>query len=157
MFKTVIKVKLFDEACKFEVSKKGDWIDLHSRIDFHIEKNKFKLLPFGVAMELPDGYEAIIASRSSTYIRNFIANPNAIGIIDNSYHGDNDEWKWLLYAYKEQDIKKGDRFCQFRIQLSQKATFWQKIKWLFSNKIEFKFVDELGNNNRGGFGSTGVR
>lgn len=108
-------------------------------------------------MELPDGYEAIIASCSSTYIRNFIANPNAIDIIDNSYHGDNNEWKWLLYAYKEQDIKKGDRYCQFRIQLSQKATFWQKIKWLFSNKIEFKFVNELGNNNRGGFGSTGVR
>ena len=77
-------------------------------------------------------------------------------IIDNkmSYCGDNDEWKYNAIALNTSHIKKGDRICQFRIQLSQKATFWQKLRWLFSSKIELVQVDHLDNKDRGGFGST---
>ena len=72
-----------------------------------------------------------------------------------SYRGNKDEWKFPAVAIKDTTIKKGTRICQFRIQLSQKATIWQKIKWLFSNKIELVQVDNLSDNNRGGIGSTG--
>ena len=72
-----------------------------------------------------------------------------------SYNGNKDEWKFPAIAIKDATIKKGTRICQFRIQLSQKATIWQKIKWLFSNKIELVQVDNLSDNNRGGIGSTG--
>jgi len=58
---------------------------------------------------------------------------------------------------RETTIEAGDRICQFRIQLSQKATMWQKIKWLFSSGVELVQVDDLGDNNRGGLGSTGIK
>lgn len=74
-----------------------------------------------------------------------------------SYRGNNDEWKVSAIFLKKANIYPIDRICQFRIQLSQKATFWQKLRWLFDNKIEFKWVDDLGSKDRGGFGSTGTR
>jgi dUTP pyrophosphatase len=84
---------------------------------------------------------------------------NSIGIIDNSYCGNQDEWKFPAVALKESKkaIEKGDRICQFRIQLTQKATFWQKLKWLLSSGVELVEVDDLSDNNRGGLGSTGVK
>ena len=74
-----------------------------------------------------------------------------------SYNGDNDEWKFPAIAIRETTIEKGTRICQFRIQLSQKATFWQKLKWLFSSRVKLVEVDSLNNKSRGGFGSTGVK
>ena len=108
-------------------------------------------------MKLPKGFEAIIASRSSTPNKFGIFIPNGQGIIDNSYSGNSDEWNYIVSPMKEVTINKGDRICQFRIQLSQKASIWQKIKWLFSSGIELVEVDDLGDNNRGGLGSTGVK
>lgn len=153
--KAKIKVKLLNPACKPVITAKGDWIDLKSSLTKMCPARKYVLVPLGVCIQLPAGYEAIIASRSSIYTKRFAYNPSAIGIIDNSYCGDNDEWKWLEYCCNEMDLQQGDRLCQFRIQLSQKATLWQRIKWLFTSGVELVFVDKLDNQDRGGFGTTG--
>lgn len=106
-------------------------------------------------MQLPDGFEAIIIPRSSTFKHFGVVETNSVGLIDNSYCGNQDEWKLPVVALKAGEILAGERVCQFKIQLSQKATFKQKLKWLFSSGVEFEFVDNLCNTNRGGFGSTG--
>ena len=108
-------------------------------------------------MRLPDGFEAIVAPRSSTYKHYGIIQTNSIGVIDSSYCGNEDEWMMPVLSFKKTTIPKNDRICQFRIQLSQKATIWQKIKWLFSNRIKIKVVENLNDVTRGGFGSTGAK
>ena len=154
-----IKIKVLTEGCMPEIIEKGDWIDLKVAKSAKLEANtsKVTLLPLGVAMKLPQGFEAIVASRSSTPSKLGIICANALGIIDNSFMGNEDEWKYICSPMRETTIRKGDRICQFRIQLSQKATVWQKIKWLFSSGVEIKMVDNLGNNNRRGVGSTGIK
>lgn len=181
--KLKIKVKRFpimDETLLQsipEVIAKGDWVDLRASESFifhspqaEVQKVKtvggktiryrnvnFELtnIPLGIAMELPKGFEAIVALRSSSPKKFGITMANSIGIIDNSYNGNNDEWKCPVIAFKDSEINVGDRICQFRIQLSQKANFWQKLKWFFSNGIKFIEVDNLNNVDRNGFGSTG--
>lgn len=167
-----IKVKLFDKNCKFETTKKGDWIDLKSRYDVtyaapvadRLTKNKtvrkvnFEkyMLPLGIGMKLPKGYEAIVAPRSSSYKNYGFIVPNSIGIIDHSYSGPSDEWNLPIIPIKDGRVKMYDRVCQFRIQLNQFATPWQKLKWVLGFKPKFEFVDDYEGKNRGGFGSTGV-
>jgi dUTP pyrophosphatase len=112
----------------------------------------YAVIPLGVCMQLPKGYEAIVAARSSTAKKYGIIMANGIGIIDNSYCGDEDEWCFPAIGMKDATIEAGSRICQFRIQLSQKATIWQKIKWLFTSKITFKVVEHLNNKNRMGLG-----
>lgn len=165
--KLKIKVKVITEGCMPEINEKGDWIDLKSASDVSIEALKVQndtsvniptyYIPLGVAMKLPKGFEAIVDSRSSGPKKIGVFIPNGQGVIDNSYSGNNDEWKYVCSPMKAVSIKKGDRICQFRIQLSQKANVWQKIKWLFSSGIKLEQVDDLGDNNRGGFGSTGIK
>ena len=152
--------------CRPEIIEKGEFVDLKSR-DYIYYKGpqidgsgqwviKALLIPLGVAMELPKGFEAIIIPRSSM-AKNFgIIESNSVGLIDNSYCGNSDEWKLPALAFREGQIVPGERVCQFKIQLSQKATVWQKLKWLLSSGIEFEYVDNLNNVNRGGFGSTGT-
>lgn len=167
-----IKVKISEGAKKIVINPKGDWIDLYVKTDVtttapitHIKatetsKNRRivtfenKMLDLGVAMELPKGFEAWVVPRSSTP-KQGIELRNSIGIIDNSYCGDDDIWKFPARCMQDGMIENGTRIAQFRIMLSQKATSWQKIKWLFSNGIKLDFVDSLNNENRGGFGSTG--
>ena len=173
--KQTIKVKVLTDGCAPQLSQKGEWIDLRAATDVHIDspyantkskkggettrKVKFthQYVPLGIAMELPAGMEALIAPRSSS-IKNFnFIQPNSPAVIDNSYKGDKDEWKCSILCVGDVNIKKGDRICQFRILPSQKATVWQKLKWLFSSGVEIRIVDSLGNENRGGLGSTGVK
>lgn len=143
-----------------KVIGKGDWIDLRAAIggDEDSMKHYTVAIPLGVAIKLPKGYEALVLSRSSTFKHFGLEAQNAMGVIDNSYHGDGDQWH---YIGKRSNMKKswsqGDRICQFRVQLSQKATVWQKLKWLFDSTIELVEVNELNATNRGGIGSTGVR
>ncbi len=160
------------------IIKKGDWIDLQLAEDTTLSAPQsgtlkkitnehgvhsqvrnveltVNLLPLGVAMKLPKGYEAIMVARSSTAGKWGIIQANAIGVIDETFCGEKDEWKFSAIALKSTTIPKGTRICQFRIQLSQKATIWQKIKWLFSNKITIKEAYHLNPINRGGNGSTG--
>jgi dUTP pyrophosphatase len=116
----------------------------------------FKYIPLGIAMKLPKGYEAHILPRSSTPNKFGIMCANSQGVVDNSYSGNKDMWKFPAIAIRETTINEGDRICQFRITLSQKASVWQKIKWLFTSGIKIVEVDNLEGTSRGGFGSTGV-
>ena len=173
--KLKIKIK---SPYEIKITSKGDWFDLKyvgEDITFdgfenvktnyvdeqgkkHYKKRvtpKVQLLDLGVAMQLPKGFEAIVAPRSSTPKHYGILCANSIGIIDNSYCGENDIWKFPAFVFNSKTIKYNDRICQFRIQLSQKATVLQKLKWLFTSGIKFQYVDKLENENRGGIGSTG--
>lgn len=161
-----IKVKLINPSCKIEQIKKGEWVDLRSseKIDLSGPKAykgavsfKSKLIPLGIAMELPKHFEANIAPRSSSFRNYGIILSNSFGIIDSTYNGDNDEWQFNAIPFRDEYINEGDRIAQFRIRPSQFAPFWVKLKWLFTSKIKFEFVDNLGNKDRGGIGSTGVK
>lgn len=177
--KLTIKIKKLNDRLPLpEIISKGEWVDLRASGVTNLEnpqvstlKRKkingkeishrdinfqYYLIPLGVAMKLPEGFEAHVLPRSSTFKTFGITMANSTGIIDCSYCGNLDEWKFGAIAWRDTTIKEGDRICQFRIQLSQKATLWQKIKWFFSNGIEFKEVEDLGDNNRGGIGSTGI-
>ena len=157
-----------------KIIKKGDWIDLASTKDLILQApqagtlkgsevkhrdvvSEVTYIPLGVAMRLPDGYEAIIAPRSSAAKKMGIMCANSIGIVDNSYQGDEDQWMFPAVTLRKTSISKNTRICQFRIQLSQKATMWQRIKWLFTSGIELVEVESLSGNNRGGFGSSGLK
>ncbi len=156
-----IKIKYHNPLC--EIIQYGDWIDLKAAKSIKIKGPKIKnnkvllqhkLIPLGVSMKLPKYMEAIVVPRSSIYGSHNIIQANHVGIIDNAYSGNDDEWKMSVIALKDTIIHETDRICQFRIQLSQNAPWWAKLKWLFSKKINFKVVDDLSDKNRGGFGST---
>jgi dUTP pyrophosphatase len=138
-----IKIKYFDKSLpRIKKIKEGDWIDLRAARSFHIGNGGYVRIPLGVGMILPDGYEAHVLPRSSTPERFGIVCANSMGIIDNSYSGDADEWHFPALAIRESIIEKGDRIAQFRIVKSQP-------------KITFKVVSRLNEKSRGGFGSTG--
>lgn len=175
--KQKIYIKRFNKEVELpKIIDKGDWIDLRSAVDATLEAPALKtvtkgkpkvlnfnnaLIPLGVGMLLPDGMEANVVSRSGTFNNFGVLQANAFGIIDGGklgYNGPDDEWKYQAIAFRETTIKTGDRICQFRIQLSQKATVWQKLKWLLTNKIEIVEVEALqSKENRGGFSSTGTK
>lgn len=137
-----IKIRYLRDIQKIERFNIGDWIDLRAAEDVMIDSGQFKLIPLGVAMELPQGYEALVAPRSSTFKKLGIILANSIGIIDESYKGDGDEWHFPAYAVKDTIIHKNERICQFRIIQHQPM-------------IHLMEVDHLGNEDRGGIGSTG--
>lgn len=120
----------------------GEWYDLRAANDISLKMGEYRRIPLGIAVKLPVGFEAILAARSSTYERWGIIPVNAIGIIDNGYSGDNDEWQFPVLAMRDTTIFKNDRICQFRIIRSQPD-------------CRVKYVDHLDEQNRGGFGSTG--
>lgn len=137
-----IKMKLLRGINTVVPHKQGDWIDLRAAEETKLLAGEYKAIPLGVAMELPKGYEAIIAPRSSTF-RNFgVLLANSIGVIDESYKGDDDEWHFLALATRNTVIHKGDRICQFRMIKHQP-------------NYRLKRVAHLNNANRGGIGSTG--
>ena len=152
-----IKIKTFKDQILPEIISKGDWIDLRAAEDYNLKPGEYRLLNLGVAMELPKGFEAIVVPRSSTFRNYGILCANSFGVIDYSYNGDMDEWKFPAFSPKGSMILAKDRICQFRIQLSQKATVWQKIKWFLSNGIKIEKVERLNTINRGGVGSTGKK
>ena len=148
------RLKDVERPCLIE---QGDWIDLWTPAeeDIEIPTGSVVKVPLGIAMKLPPGMEAILAFRSSSSSKYDIGPANGFGVIDQTYCGNNDEWKFPVRAYSDVVIPIKSRLFQFRIQPSQKATIWQKIKWLLSPTVELKEVLELSDNDRGGFGSTG--
>ena len=138
-----IKIKYLRDIEKLEILSCGDWIDLRAAEDTELYAGEYKMIPLGVAMELPLGYEALVAPRSSTFKKHGIQMANSIGIIDESYKGDNDEWHFPALAKRNTVIKKNERICQFRLIEHQPG-------------VVFLEVNKLGNDDRGGFGSTGV-
>lgn len=138
-----IKIKYFDqEIDKIQKISVGDWIDLRSAETVELKKGEYALIRLGVGMILPVGYEAHVLPRSSTPSKFGIILANSMGIIDNSYSGDADEWKFPAVAIRDTEIHKNDRICQFRIVKNQPG-------------ITFEVVDHLNENSRGGIGSTG--
>lgn len=142
-----IRVKFFDkevypEGLQKIGGKRSDWIDLRASKTIDLKKGDLVYIPLGVAMELPEGYEAIVAPRSSSPKNFFILQANSIGVIDESFRGDNDQWMMPALAFADTTIYRGDRVCQFRIIEHQP-------------EVEFEVVDSLGNKDRGGWGSSG--
>lgn len=154
-----IRIKYFEGAKKLKKISNGDWIDLYANKDMFIPEGTRAMIPLGVAMELPEGYEAHLAPRSSTFKTWGIIQTNSVGVVDHSYMGDNDQWHMPVYCMFGKDklcdddgvtishgtyIHRGDKIAQFRIMEVQPT-------------IEFEEVDHLGNEDRGGFGSTGTK
>lgn len=138
-----LRVKEITEGCMPQAIEQGDWIDLKAACDVVMFEGEYAVIPLGIAVELPEGYEAHIAPRSSTFKRYGVLCANSFGIIDNAYCGDGDQWGFPAYATKRTEIPKGSRICQFRVMESQP-------------ELELERVESLGNADRGGFGSTGA-
>ncbi len=139
-----IQIKYFEagmEPLKY-IDGKSDWIDLRAAKDVELRAGEFKLIPLGVGMKLPAGYEAHVVPRSSTFKNYGIIQTNSQGVIDETYCGDNDQWFFPAYALRDTQIKKNDRICQFRIMEHQPA-------------FSFVEVEHLLDKDRGGHGSTG--
>ena len=161
-----IRIKYFDNAKRLTQIEKGNWIDVYANENMFIPEGERAMIPLGFALELPEGYEAHLAPRSSTFKTWGIIQTNHVGVIDNSFCGDNDQWHLPVYCLQGKDIveepvivldeplyyeplkgtwiHKGDKIAQFRIIEIQPS-------------IEFEEVESLGNNDRGGFGSTGTK
>ena len=138
-----ILIKYHDKDLgKIEKIPVGDWIDLRSAERVDMDAGEFRLISLGVSMKLPQGYEAHVLPRSSTFKKWGILQVNSMGVIDESYCGDGDVWKFPALAMRPTTIFKGDRICQFRI-----------VKKM--EEVTFTEVDHLTDKNRGGFGSTG--
>jgi dUTP pyrophosphatase len=139
-----LKIKYISKDIeKIKRIENGNWIDLRSSISIDLKQGQYFLIPLGIAIQLPLNYEALLVPRSSTFKNYGIIQSNSIGVVDESYCGDNDEWKMSVYCTKDTHININDRICQFRI---------------FKRQPQFDIieVDMLNNNNRGGFGSTGI-
>ena len=139
-----IRIKYFsDKIEKLDyIDGKSDWIDLRACEEVELKAGDFKLIPLGVAMQIPEGFEGHLAPRSSTFKTWGIIQTNSVGVIDCSYCGDEDMWRMPVYATRDTVIHVNDRVAQFRIIENQP-------------KIVFEEVERLGNDSRGGFGSTG--
>lgn len=145
MNEQTIRIQYLDETIpRLEyIGGKSDWIDLRAAETVVLQKGEFRLIHLGVAMKLPEGFEAHVAPRSSTFRNWKILQTNSVGVIDSSYCGKDDWWKLPVYATEDVTIEKGSRIAQFRI---------------VENQPKINFVEEaLGEKNRGGFGSTGTK
>ena len=156
-----LKIK-YMRICKdispLQVIEKGEWVDLRLAETTHLSQWEMKYLPLGIRMQIPKGYEANIAPRSGTFKNFKILQVNSPGVVDHTFSGKEDMWKLPALATEAVAIEENSRICQFRISLSQRATAWQKLKWLFTSGVEFVEEEWLTGNeqSRGGFGSTGV-
>ena len=139
-----IKIKYFTDKIEklAYIDGKSDWIDLRASEEVTLKQGEFALVPLGVAMELPKGYEAHIVLRSSTYKNFGVIQANHCGVVDGSYCGDNDMWRMPVIAMRDTQIHVNDRICQFRIMKNQP-------------EILFEEVEHLEGKDRGGFGTTG--
>ena len=142
--KLVVKIKYHTDITPIEEQENGDWIDLRAAEDVEMKSGDYRQISLGVSMKLPDGYEAHIVPRSSTFKNWGIIQTNHMGVIDNSYSGNNDIWKFPALAMRDTKICKDDRICQFRIERKQP-------------KFSRETVEYLEDPDRGGFGSSGTR
>ena len=144
--KQTIEIKYFSKEIEplSYIGGKSDWIDLRCAEETVLKQGEVKLIPLGVGMKLPKGYEAHVVPRSSTFKNFGILQANSYGIVDESYSGDDDQWFFPAFAVRDTVIHVNDRICQFRIFEHQPT-------------LEFQEVDRLDKKNRGGFGSTGVK
>lgn len=142
--KILIKYHVKDLPPLCPIGEKSDWIDLRAAERVEMKAGEYRIISLGVSMRLPEGYEAHLAPRSSTFQKFGILQTNSVGVIDNSYSGDNDIWGMPALAMRDTIIEKGDRICQFRLMRKMEP-------------VEFVEVEQLTAQDRGGFGSTGSR
>lgn len=153
----IIRIKYFNGATKLEKIRKGNWIDVYANKEVFVRVGERAMIPLGFALELPKGWEGHLAPRSSTFKTWGIIQTNGVGVVDDTYIGDNDQWHMPVYCLQGKDvkveegkniegtlIKKGDKIGQFRIMEVMPS-------------IEFEEVESFGNEDRGGFGSTGKK
>lgn len=139
-----IKIKYHNKDLeKMELVQHGDWVDLRAAERVEMKAGDFKIISLGVSMKLPEGYEAHVAPRSSTFKKWGVLQANSVGVIDNSYSGENDIWGFPALAMRDTVIEAGDRIAQFRIMKKMET-------------IVFTEVDHMEDADRGGFGSTGA-
>ena len=151
----IIRIKYFDKATKLKKITKGNWIDVYANKDVFVKCGERAMVPLGFALELPEGWEGHLAPRSSTFKTWGIIQTNSVGVVDDTYIGDNDQWHMPVYCLQGKDIesengkevkgtwiRKGDKIGQFRIMEVMP-------------EIEFEEVESFGNKDRGGFGTTG--
>ncbi|MDK0735116.1 deoxyuridine 5'-triphosphate nucleotidohydrolase [Clostridium perfringens] len=151
----IIRIKYFDKATKLKKITKGNWIDVYANKDVFVKCGDRAMIPLGFALELPEGWEGHLAPRSSTFKTWGIIQTNSVGVVDDTYIGDNDQWHMPVYCLQGKDIesengkevkgtwiRKGDKIGQFRIMEVMP-------------EIEFEEVESFGNKDRGGFGTTG--
>lgn len=124
------------------IDGKSDWIDLRSAEEVSMKAGEARLISLGIAVQLPKGYEAHVVPRSSTFKNFGLIQTNHMGVIDESYCGDHDEWKVPVMAVRDTCIHVNDRICQFRIMKHQP-------------ELKFEEVEHLDGCDRGGFGTTG--
>lgn len=141
--KTITVQYLDDTVTRLSVNAKGDWVDLYAAETIELKQGERKLIHLGVAMKLPEGFEAHIAPRSSTFKTWGIIQTNSIGIVDNSYSGPNDWWRMPVLAMRDTRIEKGNKICQFRIVERQPEIVFEE--------------GNMEGEDRGGFGSTGIK
>lgn len=139
----IIKIKYLPGSPHLTINSNGSWIDLYTYEDTVLQPGDFKIISLGIAMKLPDGYEANFVPRSSTFKRWGVLQTNCYSVIDPTYCGDSDIWSYPVYATRAVTIPKGTRLCQFRINRVQPA-------------IRFEEVSTLGDTDRGGFGTSGA-
>jgi len=171
-----IKILAKENGVMPEIFEEGDCIDLYTAEDYtfkcphakmlHKQKNDeekkvdrfrdvvftYGLIDLGVVIEMPKGFKGILKPKSSTFKKYGLLQTNSPGEIDNAFKGPNDVWQFPVLATRNITIPKGTPIAQFEITLSQKATIWQKLKWLFSNGVKLERVYEVNNADRGGFG-----
>lgn len=153
----IIRIKYFDNATKLKKITKGNWIDVYANKDVFVKCGERAMVPLGFALELPEGWEGHLAPRSSTFKTWGIIQTNSVGVVDDTYIGDNDQWHMPVYCLQGKDIesengeevkgtwiRKGDKIGQFRIMEVMP-------------EIEFEEVESFGNEDRGGFGTTGTK
>ena len=153
----IIRIKYFENATRLNKISKGDWIDVYANKDVFVKCGERAMVPLGFALELPEGWEGHLAPRSSTFKTWGIIQTNSVGVVDDTYIGDNDQWHMPVYCLQGKDIesengeevkgtwiRKGDKIGQFRIMEVMP-------------EIEFEEVESFGNKDRGGFGTTGTK
>ena len=153
----IIRIKYFDKATKLKKITKGNWIDVYANKDVFVKCGERAMVPLGFALALPEGWEGHLAPRSSTFKTWGIIQTNSVGVVDDTYIGDNDQWHMPVYCLQGKDIesengeevkgtwiRKGDKIGQFRIMEVMP-------------EIEFEEVESFGNKDRGGFGTTGTK
>ena len=140
-----IKIK-YCGSPELKMIAEGEWVDCYACGDTRLKAGESALIPLGSAMALPDGYEANVVPRSSTFAKWGVIQTNHYGVIDSSYRGNDDVWRFPVYALRDTFIPDGTRICQFRINKTMRNEL---------GEIIFTPADDLGNANRGGFGSTG--
>lgn len=152
-----IRIKYFEEATRLKKIAKGNWIDVYANKDMFVKEGERAMIPLGFALELPEGWEGHLAPRSSTFKTWGIIQTNSVGVVDDTYIGDSDQWHMPVFCLQGKDtniadgveekgtwIKKGDKVAQFRIMEVMP-------------EIELEEVETFGNDDRGGFGSTGTK